>query len=109
MEPVYGQLAPDPQARSQRMELLSQDILDALAYAIRFGAFTSAEVHRDATLEDLAHGNGKVRGHLGSTSSRYYTHWDDPEWAVVFDNDCPHNAERGRMLLQEAGLIKEEE
>lgn len=98
-------LAPDPDAKSLRAELLAKDVMDALGYCLQAGLFTSAEVHRGATLEDLAHGNGRVHGHAGSSSLRFYHHMEDPEWAVIFHTDMQADTERGRTLLLEAGII----
>lgn len=98
---VQAWIGPDPEAKSLRTELLNQDVMDTLAYALRHGAFTSAEVHRDATVEDLVHGNNRVNGHLGSSDlDHYYPKSKDPDWAVIFDNDCPGDPRRGRDLLR---------
>ena len=102
---VQAWLAPDPDAKSLRAEILEKDVGDALAYAITHGPFTSVEVRRDAALEDLAQGNGKVVGHRGASSPEYYKRWDNPEWAVIFDTDCPFDPRRGRELLKNAGYI----
>ena len=94
-------MAPDPGARNIRPELLEDDILDALSFALTKGSFTSAEVHRDAGLADLLQGNGRVRGHFGSSSLRYYPHHEDPEWAVIFDSDLEgRDPQRGMELLR---------
>ena len=103
---IYAQIGPDPDARSLRAGMIGKDAGDALAHAIREGGeCTSAEVHRDASVDDIAHGNGKVVGHNGSSSPRYYKHWDDPDWAVIFNTDCPYDPLRGRELLERAGYI----
>ena len=84
--------------------------MDALAHSLKHGPFTSAEVHRDATLDDLAHGNQRVVGHFGSSNlEHYYPRHMDPDWAVVFDNECPGDPERGRALLEQAGIPGERE
>ena len=97
---VTAYLGPDPEARSLRAEMIGQDMRDTLAYALSQGEFTSAEVHRDAGLVDLLQGNSRVVGHRGSSSPRYYKHWEDPEWAVIFNTDLEGNAQRGSALLQ---------
>ena len=102
-------IGPDPEARSLRCNIINRDIMDAVAYALEIGDFTSAEVHQDAVLEDLLHGNGRVVGHFGASSPKYYKHHDDPEWAVIFDNDCPGDAERGRIILEPFTKGTEEE
>ena len=96
---ITAYIGPDPEAQSVRPGIISQDVMDALAHALECSAFTSAEVHREAGLEDILHGNGQVVGHFGSSSLRYYTHHDNPDWAVVFDSDCPGDPERGERLL----------
>ena len=96
---ITAYIGPDPEAKSLRPSIISQDVMDALAHALKLGAFTSAEVQREAELEDILHGNGRVVGHFGSSSLRYYTHHDDPDWAVLFDSDCPGDPERGEQLL----------
>ena len=100
-------IGPDPEAKSLRCNIIDKDVMDAVAYALKVGAFTSTEVHHDAGLEDLLHGNGRVVGHLGSSSPRYYKHKDDPEWAIIFNTDCPGDAERGRIIIEP--LTKETE
>ena len=103
---VQAWLAPDQDVRSQRAGIIGKDTGDALAYAITHGQYTSAEVHRDASVDDVAHGNGRVVGHMGSSSSRYYKHWNDQDWAVIFDTDCPHDPLRGREILEQAGHLE---
>ena len=106
---VHAWIAPDPNASSLRTELLSPDVMDALAHSLKYGPFTSAEVHRDATIDDLAHGNERVVGHLGSSNlEHYYPRHRDPDWAVIFDTDCPGDPERGRDLLEQAGYLEKE-
>ena len=68
---IMAYIGPDPDARSIRPGIISQDVMDALAHALKCSALTSAEVHREAGLEDLLHGNGQVTGHFGSSSLRY--------------------------------------
>ena len=97
---VAAHIAPDPDARSIRPELVAQDIMDGLAYALNAGEFTSAEIHRETVLQDLLAGNGRVVGHAWSSSLRYYKHSDDPDWAVIFNTDCKGDAERGKALLE---------
>ena len=98
---ITAWIAPDPRARNIRPELLEEDTLDALAFALTNGGFTSAEVHRDAGLADLLHGNDRVRGHFGSSSLRYYRHHRDPEWAIIFNSDLEgRDAQRGMELLR---------
>ena len=99
MTMIMAQLIPDPDARSVRADLIGQDLLDALAYALNAGAYTSAEIHREATLDDLAHGNGRLAAHAGSTSPCYYRHTDDPDWAIIFNTDCPGDPVRGHDLV----------
>ena len=96
---IQAWLGPDPEAGSLRTGIVNEDVMDALAYALAAEAFTSAEIHREAGLEDLLNGNGRVVCHLGSSSLRYYTHHDDPNWAVIFDSDCTGDPERGERLL----------
>ena len=96
---IMAYIGPDPDARSIRPGIISQDVMDALAHALKCSAYTSAEIHREAGLEDLLNGNGRVVCHLGSSSLRYYTHHDDPNWAVIFDSDCTGDPERGERLL----------
>ena len=96
---IKAYIGPDPEARSVRPGIINKDVMDALAYALQCSAFTSAEVHREAVQDVLQPGNGQVTGHFGSSSLRYYTHHDDPDWAVVFDSDCPGDPERGERLL----------
>ena len=103
---ITAYIGPDPEAMSIRPGIISQDVMDALAHALECSAFTSAEVHREAGLEDILHGNGQVVGHFGSSSLRYYTHHDDPDWAVVFDSNCPGDPKRGERLL--APLLEDE-
>ena len=102
-------IGPDPEAKSLRCNIIDRDVMDAVAYALELGTFTSAEVHHDAGLEDLLQGNGRVVGHLGSSSPKYYQHHDDPEWAVIFDTDCPGDAERGRIIIEPLTRGMEEE
>ena len=112
---VMAWLAPDPDAKSLRAELLSKEILDSLAYCLQIGPYTSAEVHKDATVKELLDGGGgsavnegnlhaagvcRVHGHFGSSSPKYYKHWNDPEWAVIFDTDCVGDANHGRRLIE---------
>ena len=93
---LLARIAPDPDAPNVRRELVSQDIMDALTYCATIG-WDSFEVYWDATLDDIAYGNGRVHGHMGSSSSRYYTHYDDPDWAVIHSPDG--DAKRGAELL----------
>ena len=97
---ITAYIGPDPEAKSLRPGIINRNVVDALAYALQCSAFTSAEANREAGLEDIPHGNGQVAGHFGSSSLRYYTHHDDPNWAVVFDNDCRGDPERGERLLE---------
>ena len=92
-------IGPDPDAGNIRLEIPDRDVLDAVAYALNCGPYTSAEVRRDATLRDILHGNGRVAGHFGSSSPEYYKRHDDPEWAVIHD-PSPFDPERGRELLE---------
>ena len=66
---INAYIGPDPEARSLRPGIINQDVMDALAHALQCSAFTSAEVHREAGLEDLLHGNGRVVG-----QDQYHTH-----------------------------------
>ena len=50
---IMAHLAPDPDDKSLEAEIIDQDMKDTLAHALRFGPFTSAEIHRKATLQDL--------------------------------------------------------
>ena len=89
-------IAPDPMADSIRPELLSDEMHDALAYALTLGGgYTSAEVRKDATLVDVLHGNGRLVGHAGSTSPCYYKHYDDDDWAIIYHSDLKGDPERG--------------
>lgn len=97
---IQAWLGPDPEAGSLRTGIVNEDVMDALAYALAAEAFTSAEVHREAGLEDIIHGNERVIGHFGSSSPKYYTRYDDPDWAVVFNTDCQGDKQRGWTILE---------
>ena len=93
-------IRPGPEEQSLRTGIIHQDVLDALAYTLHYGRFTSAEVHRDTRLEDVLQENGRCIGHLDSTSLDHYLHHEDPEWAIVFDIDCDGDEQRGQALLE---------
>jgi hypothetical protein len=38
--------------------------------------------------------------HGGGDSLRYFVHADDPQWAVVFANDCDGDADRGAAFVE---------
>ena len=91
---------PERAEQSLRTDLLHPDMIDALAHVLRYGPFTSVEVRRDAGPRDLLEGNGSCISHRDSTSASSYLHRNDPDWAVVFDTDCPGDAQRGRIILE---------
>lgn len=49
-------------------------------------------------LDRIMMGGGFHR-HGGSDSMRYFTHADDPEWAIIFAHDCDGDPERGKALI----------
>ena len=90
---------PRPDEQSLRTDIIHQDVMDALAHTLRYGRFTSAEVHRDTRVEDVLQGNECCIFHVSSTNPEHYLHHDNPEWAVVFDTDCDGDQQRGLTLL----------
>lgn len=93
----------ETQPQSLRPEILSPDVLDALAYALHHGPFNSAHVHRDATLEDLTQGNGRVLSSFAEPDPDQHLHYHDPDWAIVHYQDAPGDQGRGYKLLTQAG------
>lgn len=97
---VAAWVAPDPDAPNVRADLLSRDQMDVVTYClIAASNWDSCEVHRDATPYEIAFaGDGsRIHGHFGSSSPRYYSHYDDENWAVIHRGTG--DARRGMDLL----------
>lgn len=93
-------LTPDPDDKNLKAEIIDQGMKNSMTHALRFGPFTSAEIHRNATLQDLLHSNDRTVRQFGPSSPEYYPHRDDPDWAMIFDNDLEADGKRGRMMLE---------
>lgn len=93
--------------KSKRQEYLSQDARDLLAYAFELGLpvgglmpICGAEVKiGENDVQSILYGGDKFHAHGGVDSEHYFTHRDDPEWAVVIASDCDGSPERGEKLL----------
>jgi hypothetical protein len=109
MSEIDAVLAPSGRATSIRQELLPQDARDLAAYAFSVGLpvsgvlpipVTAMEIEVEGAVTNMLEGGDGFRQHGGCDSLEYFTHADDPGWAVVFAWDCDGDAARGKELLE---------
>lgn len=92
--------------KSVRAEKLPRDALDILAWAFEtltvsgLMPMNAAEVRLDDPVENILGGGSGYMSHGGGVSERYYTHFDDVDWAVVIETDCNGDAKRGKHLIE---------
>ena len=106
--PVFAVMDGDPEVLGVRQDRLSKDAIDLLAYFFTLDIYDGAEVRiagdqcRHICYADGDHDQGTCtfHAHAFDRSERYFSHWNDPEFAVVFREytDRHGNAERGRQI-----------
>ena len=87
---------------SRRYENLPKQALDLIAFGLRImdgGIYHSVELKLDNPIRYLLEG-GAIHWHGLGDSENYYTHRDDPEWAVLTREDCTGNPDDGRGYLE---------
>jgi len=101
------------EAKSLRQDQIDQDVRDILKYYFSLNLdapfnVNAVEIKIDCNQMDaLLDGGENFVQHSLSQSWEYFTHKDDPEWALIFDFDCDGDLERGRkiMLSQVLGAV----
>ena len=104
-------LSPSGEQRSIRADELTQNARDVLAWAFNQELsaselapipMTAVEVKTgDDDVLNIMLGGDVFTRHGGSDSLKYFTHKDDPDWAVIFSNDCDGCKDRGAKIVEE--------
>ena len=98
---VIAILGSNRQSKSIRQEKLPEEAVHLLAFLFSLGCSNAAEIRLDNPIDNVIYGGkGKFHSHSGSDSLRYFSHRDDPEWAVVFEHDCFGDAEKGEAIFE---------
>ncbi len=106
---VLAVIAHDQTKKSVRQEMLPEDAVNLLKYAFEelqtlMGRPCAIEVRLDDPVNHLLHGGDGLVVHSGSNSEKYFKHIDDPEWAVVYRDDCLGVSEEGQRIEAEIRL-----
>ena len=102
---IDAMVAPGEALKSRRQDRLSKNALDVIAWAFNQNFWLEAcEVKiGDDDLEVILGGGENFVKHYGSNSIKYFTHAEDPNWALVSKHDCCGNAERGEKIIAAQG------
>jgi len=106
---ISAQLVPSESRPSIRIDRLPIEALDICAWIFDQGIpanpivpmpTNTIEVRLDDPVHNLLYGDGTVCMHAGSDGDSYMKHLDDEDWAVVYQHDCPGDAERGAEVIE---------
>lgn len=99
-------LAPHGENKSIRFNMLPNGTKNVLAYLFESDYVSSngfivngIELKINKSLHCLIFGGNGLVMHSGSDAIRYFTHRENPEWAIIFKNDCLGDTTAGKHLL----------